>query len=68
MTERKTFYDSVINKHKIIEFKKPGEIPENLLTGLLRNAAQQLMADAVEEEPQKLLRQYNSAINKAIAR
>lgn len=52
-----------MNKNKVIEFKKPGEISGDPLTELLRNGAQRLIADAVEVELQKLLSQYDSVKN-----
>lgn len=52
-----------MNKNKVIEFKKPGEISGDPLTELLRNGAQRLIADAVEVELEKLLSQYDSVKN-----
>jgi putative transposase len=47
-----------MSNSRIIKLKKPSEISEYPLTELLRNGAQQLIADAVETELQGLLNQH----------
>lgn len=50
----------VMSQSKVIDLKKPGENSEDLLTELLRNGAQRLIADAVEAEIQTLIRHYST--------
>jgi transposase-like protein len=50
----------VMSKSKVIAFKKPGEISEDLLTELLRAGARQLIANAVEAELFEYLQQVAS--------
>lgn len=57
-TKIPTIKGYVMNKNKIVKFKKPGEISEDPLTELLRSGARRLIADAVEAELQELLSQY----------
>jgi transposase-like protein len=48
------------SRSKVIAFKKPGEISEDLLTELLRAGARQLIANAVEAELFEYLQQVAS--------
>jgi putative transposase len=47
-----------MDKNKVVELKKPGEISEDPLTELLRAGARQLIAEAVEAELQEFLAQF----------
>ncbi len=49
-----------MSKSKVVELKKPGEIITDPLSELLRNGAQQLIAEAVEAEVQSLLNHYTA--------
>ncbi len=49
-----------MSKSKVVELKKPAEISTDPLSELLRNGAQQLIAEAVEAELQSLLSQYTA--------
>jgi transposase-like protein len=53
----------VMNKNKVIAFKKPEDISGDPLTELLRTGAQRLIADAVEAELQILLGQHSALRN-----
>ena len=48
-----------MNQNNVIEFKKPGSEPEDLLTDLLRNGAKKLLQEAVEAELESFMLQFS---------
>ena len=48
-----------MNQNNVIEFKKPGSEPEDLLTDLLRAGAKKLIQEAVEAELESFLAQFS---------
>ena len=48
-----------MNQNNVIEFKKPGSEPEDLLTDLLRGGARRLIQEAVEAELESFLAQFS---------
>ena len=48
-----------MNQNNVIEFKKPGSEPEDLLTDLLRGGAKRLIQEAVEAELESFLAQFS---------
>lgn len=48
-----------MNQNNVIEFKKPGSAPRDLLTDLLRRGAKKLIHEAVEAELESFLAQFS---------
>ena len=49
-----------MNQNNVIEFKKPGSEPNDLLTDLLRNGAKKLIQKAVEAELESFLADFSA--------
>ena len=47
-----------MNQNNVIEFKKPGTEPRDLLTDLLRDGAKKLIQEAVEAELESFLADF----------
>ena len=49
-----------MNQNNVIEFKKPGSEPKDLLTNLLRDGAKRLIQEAVEAELETFLAEFRA--------
>ncbi len=62
-TEIPTLRGYVMNKNKVVSFKKPDDISADPLTELLRNGARKLISEAVEAELKEVLDHYSGLRN-----